>query len=65
MSDIRSYYYFAGESVDGDYIEFGTTEAVTEGEAKDIARRELKYVDGGHLDAWYAETDEFAFDVEV
>lgn len=65
MKDILSYYYFTGEDVDGEYIEFSTTEAVTEGEAKDIARRELKYVDGGHIDAFYAETDEFAFDVEV
>ena len=65
MKDVLSYYYFTGENIDGEYIEFSTTEAVTEGEAKDIARRELKYVDGGHIDAFYAETDEFAFNVEV
>lgn len=65
MKDVLSYYYFTGENIDGEYIEFSTTEAVTEGTAKDIARRELKYVDGGHIDAFYTETDEFAFDVEV
>lgn len=65
MKDVLSYYDFTGENIDGEYIEFSTTEAVTEGEAKDIARRELKYADGGHIDAWYAETGEFAFDVEI
>lgn len=65
MSGILSYYNFTGENIDGEYIEFSTAKAVTEEEAKDIARLELKYEDGGHLDAWYAETGEFAFEVEV
>jgi hypothetical protein len=65
MSGILSYYDFTGENIDGEYIEVSTLEAVTEEEAKNIARLELKYEGGGHIDAWYAETGEFAFDVEV
>lgn len=65
MSGILSYYDFTGENIDGEYIEFSTLEAVTEEEAKNIAVRELKYVDGGHIDAWYAETGELAFEIEV
>ena len=29
------------------------------------AKAILRECGGGHIDAWYAETDEFAFDVEV
>lgn len=64
MSNTLSYYNFTGETIDGEYIEFSTVNAVTEEEAKNLARLELKYVDGGHIDAWYEETGEFAFDVE-
>lgn len=64
MSNTLSYYDFTGENIDGEYIEFSTINAVTEEEAKNLARLELKYVDGGHIDAWYAETGEFAFEVE-
>lgn len=62
---MKSYFYFTGENFDGDYIEFETSEAVTIETAKDICRRELKVVGGGHIDAWFSETDEFAFEVEV
>lgn len=65
MSEIRSYYYFTGETVDGDFIDFDTAEAITEAEAKDFAAKELSFLGGGHLDAYYTETDEFAFDVEI
>ena len=65
MTGILSYYDFTGENVDGEYIEFSTAKAMTEEEAKDIAYFELKCAGGGHIDAWYAETGEFAFDVEV
>ena len=65
MSGILSYYDFTGENVDGEYIEFDTTKAITEEEAKNIARFMLICAGGGHIDAWYAETGEFAFDVEV
>ena len=64
MSSILSYYDFTGETIDGEYIDFSTTNAITEEEAKNFARLELKRVEGGHIDAWYAETGEFAFDVE-
>lgn len=62
---MKSYFYFTGENLDGDYIEFDTSEAVTIETAKDICYRELKDVGGGHIDAWFSETDEFAFEAEV
>lgn len=65
MSGILNYYDFTGENVDGDYIEFSTAKAMTEEEAKDIARFEVECAGGGHIDAWYAETGELAFDIEV
>lgn len=65
MKDILSYYYFTGETIDGDEIHFETFEPVTEKFAKEWAEKELKCLSGGHIDAWYAETDDFAFDVEV
>ena len=66
MKNVRSYYYFTGETVDGDEIYFETTEAVTEEFAREWAEKELNYFQcGGHIDVWYSETDEFAFDVEV
>ena len=65
MKDVLSYYYFTGEDVDGDEIFFETFKAVTDKEAQNLAIAELNEVGGGHIDAWYSETDEFAFDVEV
>ena len=65
MSEIRSYYYFTGETVDGDLIDLETVNAITEADAKDYAAKELSYFGGGHIDAFYTETDEFAFDVEI
>ena len=65
MKNIKSYYYFTGETVDGDLIEFESSDAITEDEAKDYAAKELSFLDGGHVDAFYSETDEFAFDVEI
>lgn len=58
-------YYFTGETVDGDFISFEVFD-VCEKKARKMARKELETVyGGGHLDAFYSETDEFAFDVEV
>ena len=65
MKDILSYYYFTGETIEGDYLEFETRNAMTDAEAEAFAHEKLLEVDGGHLDAFYSETDEFAFDVEV
>lgn len=65
MSEIRSYYYFTGETVEGEFIEFDTAEALTEAEAKECAAKELSFFGGGHLDVFFGETDEFAFDVEI
>jgi len=65
MSGILSYYDFTGENVEGEYFEFSTSKAVTEEEATDIAHSELEYAGGGHIDAWYAETGELAFYIEV
>ena len=65
MEGILSYYYFTGETVDGDEIYFETFKAITDEEAQNLATADLAEVGGGHIDAFYAETDEFAFDVEV
>lgn len=62
---MRSYFYFTGETIDGDIIEFSTEKAVTVDYAEALAKRTLRTIGGGHLDAWYSETDEFAFDVEI
>lgn len=62
---IKSYFYFTGETVDGDIIEFETSKAVTQLYAELLAKKELRELGGGHIDAWFSETDEFAFDVEV
>ena len=65
MKDILSYYYFTGENIDGDFIEFDTVRAMTDKDAKAFAEGELVEIGGGHIDAFYAETDEFAFNVEI
>lgn len=65
MSEIRSYYYFTGETIEGDLIELETADAITEDEAKDYAAKELSFLGGGHIDAFFTETDEFVFDVEI
>lgn len=65
MSNILSYFYFTGETVDGDLLELETSKAITEKVAKAMAITELEEWGGGHLDAFFSETDEFAFDVEV
>lgn len=62
--DILSYFYFTGETCDGDYLEFSFETPMTQSHAEKVAKKILQE-SGGHLDAWFAETDEFAFDVEV
>lgn len=65
MKDVLNPYYFTGENVDGDEISFETFKFITDKEARDLAIAELIEVGGGHIDAWYSITDEFAFDIEV
>jgi len=65
MNDVKFYYYFTGETVDGEFVDADPDRAMTKREAKKYARQILKDLDGGHLDAFYSETDQFAFDVEV
>lgn len=65
MKNIKSYYYFTGETVDGEFIDAEPEFAITKKDAYAKAYALLKDLGGGHLDAWYSETDEFAFDVEV
>lgn len=62
---VRSYFYFTGESIDGDIIAFDTPNAITQLHAEFIAKKALREVGGGHIDIYFSETDEFAFDVEV
>jgi len=64
MKPPRDYYYFTGETLDGDLISFESMEPITEEFAKWKAYDAIRPY-GGHIDAFYAETDDFAFDVEV
>ena len=64
MNRVKSHFYFTGETVDGDEIFFETDKAVSQLQAEFLAKKELRNL-GGHIDAWFSETDEFAFDVEV
>lgn len=65
VSRIKSYFYFTGETIDGDLIQFDTEKAITSLHAELLAKKALRELGGGHIDVWYSETDEFAFDVEV
>jgi hypothetical protein len=65
MERIKSYFYFTGETIDGDEIYFETETAVSQLFAEFFAKEELRDLGGGHIDAWFSETGEFAFDVEV
>lgn len=65
MNRIKSYFYFTGEDVDGNLIEISWGEPMTNLCAEFKTKAILRECGGGHIDAWYAETDEFAFDVEV
>lgn len=62
---ILSYFDFTGESVGGEYLEFSFDKPMTQLHAEFAAKDMLREFGGGHLDAWFAETGEFAFDVEV
>lgn len=65
MKGIKSYFYFTGENIDGDILDVSLAYPMTTQQAKIEAEKELKENGGGHIDVWYSETDEFAFDVEV
>lgn len=66
MNDrIKSYFDFTGEDINGNSIEISWGEPMTDLYAEFKAKAILRECGGGHIDAWYAETDEFAFDVEV
>lgn len=65
MKNIKSYYYFTGETVDGEFVDADPDRPMTKKEAEKYAQQILEDLGGGHLDAWYSETDEFAFDVEI
>ena len=65
MIRVKSYFYFTGETIDGDEIFFETEEPVSQLYAEFLANKELRDLGGGHIDAFLSETDEFVFDVEV
>lgn len=65
MKDIKFYYYFTGETVDGEFVDADPDRPMTSKEAKEYARQILEDLNGGHLDVFYSDTDKFAFDVEV
>lgn len=62
---ILSYFDVTGESADGDVIELSWLNPMTLLHAEFAAKKLLRAFNGGHLDVWYAETGEFAFDVEL
>lgn len=65
QESILSYYYIEGENIAGDYIFDYAPVAMTESQAKHYAKSILEECGKGHLDVYYSETDEFAFDVEI
>jgi len=66
MDRVKSYFYFTGETIDGEEIFFETNRAVTLGVAQEIAIHFFEdELLSGHIDVWYSETGEFAFDVEA
>lgn len=63
--EIKSYFYFTGEDIDGNTLFHETEKPITLLHAEFEAKKLLREVGGGHIDMWYSETDEFAGDVEV
>ena len=63
--EVKSYFYFTGEDIDGNTFFYETEKAITLLHAELEAKKLLREVGGGHIDMWYSETDEFAGDVEV
>lgn len=65
MDRILSYFDVTGETVDGEIIELSWANPMTQLHAEFAAKELLRDLGGGHLDVWFAETGEFAFDVEI
>lgn len=65
MERILSYFYFTGEDIDGNYIEADWPKPMSDLQAEFEAKAILRHVGGGHIDAWYSETDELAFSIEI
>ena len=65
MNSIKSYYYFTGETIEGDYLDYSFSEPMTEEAARKWAEEELINCGGGYLDIWRDEDDELTFDVKV
>lgn len=60
-----SYFDFTGEALDCTPIEISWDEPMTLQQAIVCATDILENFIGGHIDIWYAETGEFACEVEV
>lgn len=65
MEDILSYFYLIGETVEDEQVYATTALPLTLEDAEDWVCLALEDSNGGHVDVFYSETDEFAFDVEV
>ena len=61
----RHNYYFVGENVDDEFFCHELDRPVSQLHAELIAKRMLREMDGGHIDVFDSDTDEFVFDVEV
>lgn len=65
MKNILSYFYLVGETIEDEHVYAETALPFTLEGAEVWARLILEDLGGGHVDVFYSETDEFAFDVEV
>lgn len=65
MKNILSYFYLVGETIEDEHVYSETALPFTLEGAEVWARLILEDLGGGHVDVFYSETDEFAFDVEV
>lgn len=62
---IASYFDMTGETIEGEIIEVSFDKPMTLLRAEFEAKKLLRELGGGHLDIWYAETGEFAIDIEI
>lgn len=61
----RHNYYFVGENVNDEFFCHEVDRPVSRLHAEFLAKKLLREMDGGHIDVFDSDTDEFVFDVEV
>ena len=61
----RHNYYFVGETINDEFFCHELDRPVSRLHAEFLAKKMLREMDGGHIDVFDSDTDEFIFDVEV